>query len=82
MKCPYCEKELIGAECRECGKLSPDGAHFCMECGARLSAAGDEAVSDTEDLELDDRVLCPDGNCTGIIIDGKCTECGKAPQDT
>jgi hypothetical protein len=22
-------------------------------------------------------VLCPDGTCTGIIVDGKCTECGK-----
>jgi len=35
-------------------------------------------VSEEEVFDLDDRVLCPDGNCTGIIIDGKCTECGKA----
>ncbi len=82
MKCPYCEKELQGATCRECGMVSPDGANFCMECGARISVPGVEAVTDTQDFDLEERVLCPDGNCTGIIIDGKCTECGKAPQDT
>ncbi|MBE7451897.1 MAG: hypothetical protein HS111_24320 [Kofleriaceae bacterium] len=36
--------------------------------GARRAAAGD-----------DDRRLCPDGDCTGILgIDGRCKVCGRA----
>jgi hypothetical protein len=49
-----------------------------MQCGAYL----DEDEAGTSDSEagddFDDRVLCPDGTCTGIIVDGKCSECGKA----
>jgi hypothetical protein len=36
-----------------------------------------ESTSDQEDFDLEDRILCPDGTCTGIIVNGKCTECGK-----
>jgi hypothetical protein len=54
-----------------------------MACGAsfKVETGG---VSDTEEgMDLEHRVLCPDGNCTGIIIDGKCSECGKPyPQST
>jgi len=56
-----------------------------MYCGSVLGleeAAGEEPrpvyADDDEDLDLDNRVLCPDGSCTGIIVDGRCTECGKA----
>jgi len=48
-----------------------------MACGAafKVEAGG---VSDAEEgLDIENRILCPDGNCTGIIIDGKCSECGK-----
>jgi len=34
-----------------------------------------------EDIDFDNRVLCPDGTCTGIIVDGRCSECGKAEGD-
>jgi hypothetical protein len=48
-----------------------------MACGALFKAEAGGG-SDAEDgLDLETRVLCPDGNCTGIIVDGKCTECGK-----
>jgi hypothetical protein len=48
-----------------------------MGCGASLKKEAG-AASDPEDgPDLDNRVLCPDGNCTGIIVDGKCSECGK-----
>ena len=31
-----------------------------------------------ETLDLDDRVLCPDGACIGVIgPDGRCSECGR-----
>jgi hypothetical protein len=48
-----------------------------MVCGAAFKAETG-GMSDTEaGMDLEDRILCPDGNCTGIIIDGKCSECGK-----
>ena len=32
-----------------------------------------------KDLEWENRVLCSDGNCIGVIgTDGRCKECGKA----
>jgi DNA-directed RNA polymerase subunit RPC12/RpoP len=63
--------------CPECGAQVPEESRYCMACGAPFKA-DTEGMSDTEEgMDLEDRVLCPDGNCTGIIIDGKCSECGK-----
>ncbi len=87
MKCPHCEKELPGSPCPKCGEMVPDDANYCMACGAPLKegleeTAPQEAVFDDDsDFDLDNRVLCPDGACTGIIVDGKCTECGRAVGD-
>ncbi|MCP4669225.1 MAG: zinc-ribbon domain-containing protein [Deltaproteobacteria bacterium] len=80
MKCPHCEEEIPGSPCPECGETAPDGANYCMACG--FSLGREERVDSLEDengLDLEDRVLCPDGTCTGIIVDGTCTDCGKAP---
>jgi len=63
--------------CPECGTQVPGESRYCMTCGALFKAEAGGG-SDAEDgLDLETRVLCPDGNCTGIIVDGKCTECGK-----
>ena len=84
MKCPFCEKELPGVECQYCGAISPEEANYCIDCGRLLQR--DEAGADFEDIspdtdndafDLENRILCPDGTCTGIIVNGKCTECGK-----
>ena len=80
MKCPHCGEDLPGVACPECGEISPEGANFCSACGHAL-VSGKEYAEDSEDAgetDFDDRVLCPDGTCTGIIVDGKCTECGKS----
>ena len=47
-----------------------------MKCGAYMDEVvpGDEIGGGND---FDDRILCSDGTCTGIIIDGKCSECGK-----
>jgi hypothetical protein len=48
-----------------------------MVCGASFKSE-EGAASDADDgLDLESRILCPDGNCTGIVVDGKCSECGK-----
>jgi hypothetical protein len=79
MKCPYCEKEIPGSPCPGCGTLVPEGAKYCMECGFSLGQEVDEKFDNDDGFDLEERVLCPDGTCTGIIVDGRCTECGKAP---
>jgi hypothetical protein len=48
-----------------------------MDCGAFLGENQAAPVEDEGDFDFENRVLCPDGTCTGIIVDGKCTECGK-----
>ena len=77
MKCPYCEKDLPGVLCEACGSTTPEGGDFCMACGASLSEEMNGVGVDDSGFELDDRIPCSDGNCIGIIVDGRCTECGK-----
>jgi len=48
-----------------------------MQCGTYLEDAAEDTPEQDEGFDMDNRILCPDGSCTGIIIDGKCTECGK-----
>jgi hypothetical protein len=32
-----------------------------------------------DDLDLENRELCPDGSCTGVLgDDGRCRECGRS----
>ena len=82
MQCPHCHKEIGGKACSQCGATLPAESRFCMNCGAELERQAERVVSQEEDsVDLDDRVLCPDGTCTGIIIDGRCTECGKPFQE-
>ena len=83
---------VIGADgrCKECGEkyegdlpeMGP--AEDEVETGEEASEPSAEAVEPTEetdtepDAEWENRVLCSDGNCIGVIgSDGKCKECGK-----
>jgi len=87
MKCPHCEKEIPGVPCPKCGETILETANYCMACGARLKEGlkepppRDDRVDDDSEFDFDDRILCPDGTCTGIIIDGKCSECDRAVGD-
>jgi len=78
MECPHCKKEIEGRSCNACGAGLPLDARYCMQCGVLLDEVVVETASDRDDgLDLENRILCPDGTCTGIIINGKCSECGR-----
>ncbi len=87
MKCPHCEEEIAGTPCPGCGEAVIDeDANYCMACGIALkesappvSRSDDIFDDEEEDIDFDSRELCPDGTCTGIIVDGKCSECGRKP---
>jgi DNA-directed RNA polymerase subunit RPC12/RpoP len=81
MECPHCHQTIPGIECPYCGVTIPQESHFCMNCGADLVEEREEETGEDNGFELEDRVLCPDGTCTGIIVDGKCTECGKSEKE-
>lgn len=81
MKCPHCDKEIAGIACPQCGSVSPEEAKFCIECGVSLVQETEETFENNNGFDPEDRILCSDGTCTGIIVDGKCTECGKIPGD-
>ncbi len=58
-------------ECSKCKKTIPEESNYCLHCGAVVEK------SNQEDTDFENRVLCSDGTCTGTIVDGKCTVCGK-----
>ncbi|MGD9161929.1 MAG: hypothetical protein PVG39_26195 [Desulfobacteraceae bacterium] len=82
IKCPECNHEIEGINCPECGESTPEESVYCINCGKNLKddSAVPEADEEDDGFDFNDRVLCSDGTCTGIIIDGKCSECGKPPE--
>jgi len=81
IKCPECNHEIAEIKCPSCGEDTPLESVYCMCCGEKLEKDSDN-ITDEDDGEFDfeNRVLCSDGTCTGIIINGKCSECGKPPK--
>ena len=77
MKCPHCKKDIPGSSCPQCGAIAPEVANYCMECGSSLGEKMEDFIEDDNGFDLENRVLCPDGTCTGILVGGRCTECGK-----
>lgn len=77
MKCPHCNQEINGKVCPRCGSDTPSESRYCMNCGISLEKNAEENIEEDEGFDFENRILCPDGTCTGIIIDGKCVECGK-----
>lgn len=73
------------------GVIGPDGR--CKECGMTYGNPSQSGQKATEtalipelgttqtpesDPDWENRRLCPDGNCIGVIgPDGRCRECGK-----
>ena len=69
---------VLGADgrCGVCGRAEDGSAAEPVPAAADAEAAGaDEGTPDGDD----DRQLCPDGACIGVIgDDGRCRECGRA----
>jgi len=70
MTCPACQKSI------------PEESNYCLYCGADLHSTSIEeddttSAGDVNSIDFEDRIPCSDGNCIGIIIDGKCNICGK-----
>jgi DNA-directed RNA polymerase subunit RPC12/RpoP len=78
MECPHCKEEIPGKSCAKCGTDVPLESHYCMHCGAHFEEVTESTPEQDGGFDLESRILCPDGTCTGIIINGKCTECGDA----
>ncbi|MEW5725704.1 MAG: hypothetical protein AB1896_21520 [Thermodesulfobacteriota bacterium] len=83
--CEVCGHQHESTVCSHCQADNPAEARFCCRCGKPMvEAAGKaekkKAKSDPYDLE--NRVLCADGACIGIIDEnGRCTECGRRPEE-
>lgn len=77
--------------CKECGRIGegeePHARHFAEDEGesdadgsgdALVPAAQVEQESPRADGEFDDRRLCGDPACLGVLsADGRCGECGR-----
>jgi hypothetical protein len=81
MRCPHCSEDLPGKVCPECDVVVPLDSRYCMMCGVELEEEQTDRVGQDDDLDIENRVLCPDGTCTGIIVDGRCTECGTSAEN-
>jgi len=82
MECPHCNREIPGKNCPNCNAVIPLESHYCMDCGVDLEEDAGDVIEQDDGFDLENRVLCPDGSCTGIIINGKCTECGKPSKES
>ena len=74
---------VIGADgrCKECGKpyqQPPDEQRDSAQSPAVLQADPDERPTPRSDDGWENRILCSDESCIGVIgADGRCKECGK-----
>ncbi len=83
MECPHCGESLPSKTCPDCGEEVPENSLYCLVCGVPFDEEDQPAVEDDESgLDFESRVLCPDGACTGIIENGRCTECGRRPGES
>lgn len=81
MECPHCHEVLPSKSCPGCGREVPEESAFCLYCGESFEETAAPEAGEQGDLDLDSRTLCPDGTCTGIIENGRCTECGRTPEE-
>ena len=82
MICEKCAAEMDTLLCRGCGSTIIKLGPYCYSCGSALTKEEPREVGDDE-IDLSGRVLCSDGNCIGVVENGRCKLCGKpyVPED-
>ena len=75
MLCEKCAHEVETVRCESCGKEVVRLGPFCYGCGTRLENKVEQA--EQSDLDFENRVLCSDGACIGVVEMGVCKVCGK-----
>ena len=71
-RCKECGKSFEGSETEENGETQTDSE------GDEDFGATEPAQTDTADGSWENRTLCSDESCIGVIgPDGRCKECGK-----
>ncbi|MDR1922247.1 MAG: zinc ribbon domain-containing protein [Candidatus Adiutrix sp.] len=78
LECENCGHRPAGAPCEECHEAIPLWAKYCPYCGQAVKRA-DRPEDGGDPFAIENRRLCPDGNCIGILgADGRCVVCGKS----
>lgn len=76
--CEACGHEVEGKLCLSCDRECPEDALYCCYCGEPFPLESFEELSDDGPYDLEDRILCSDESCIGVLDeDGVCTECGR-----
>jgi hypothetical protein len=75
MLCEKCAVEVETVPCKTCGKDVVMLGPYCYVCGGRFEERMQQ--SDESDIDFEDRILCSDGTCIGLVENGVCKVCGK-----
>lgn len=78
-ECENCGHEQPSKACSDCRESVPVWAKFCPHCGKEQKKSLRKADKSADPFAMENRRLCPDGNCIGILdADGVCIVCGKS----
>lgn len=76
LECPHCGQKPETITCKPCGEEIPAWSKYCPFCGQSVPRP---AATGGDPYAMENRRLCPDGNCIGILgADGRCVVCGKS----
>lgn len=77
LNCENCGHEARSKKCPACQEKIMIWAKFCPLCG--VAQPQEPQSSSADPFALENRRLCPDGNCIGILgADGRCVICGRS----
>ena len=77
MICEKCGSETGTVKCMKCNEAIIKLGPYCYLCGAEIHEET-KIAAETGDVDFDNRILCSDGTCIGVIDEqGVCKVCGK-----